>query len=232
MNKLNKALIIDNDKSTYEIINAKFEGAGYKIKGCHNGKEALTIFNEFKPNIVILDILLQGIDGMGILKSIRKTCRIPIIILTTKSELFTKVLALELGADDYVLKPFEKEELLARIKAVMRRYNYKEEVETIIEFSNLIIDEGSYSVVYKGKEISMPPKEFELLYYLASNKNKVYTRDELFQEVWGCDYLGDSRTVDVHIKRLREKINDEDLWSIKTVWGIGYKFEVKDINNI
>lgn len=232
MNKLNKALIIDNDKSTYEIINAKFEGAGYKIKGCHNGKEALTIFNEFKPNVVILDILLQGIDGMGILKSIRKTCRIPIIILTTKSELFTKVLALELGADDYVLKPFEKEELLARIKAVMRRYNYKEEVETIIEFSNLIIDEGSYSVVYKGKEISMPPKEFELLYYLASNKNKVYTRDELFQEVWGCDYLGDSRTVDVHIKRLREKINDEDLWSIKTVWGIGYKFEVKDINNI
>lgn len=231
-NIINKVLIIDDDKSIYEIINADFERAGYEIKKCPSGKEALAIFNEFKPNAIILDILLQEIDGIDILKSIRRLGKVPIIVLTTKSDLFTKVLALELGADDYVLKPFKKEELLARVKAIMRRCNYKNEIETIIEFSNLIIDEGSYNVIYKGKEIKMPPKEFELLYYLASNKNKVYTREELFQRVWGCDYLGDSRTVDVHIKRLREKINDGDEWSIKTVWGIGYKFEAKDINNI
>lgn len=232
LGKLKKILIVDNDKSTFEIINTHIIRLGYEIKKCNNAKEILNIVSEFKPNIILLDIMLKEVGGLEVLKSIRNVSQIPIIILTSRADLFTKVLALELGADDYVLKPFEKDELLARIKAIMRRCNHNEGAKNIIRFPNLIIDEESYSVVYKEKEIKMPPKEFELLYYLASNKNKVFTREELLYEVWGYDYIGDSRTVDVHIKRIREKVSDEEVWNIKTVWGIGYKFELKDINNV
>ncbi|MGL5085782.1 MAG: winged helix-turn-helix domain-containing protein, partial [Clostridium sp.] len=175
----------------------------------------------------LLDIMLPGMDGIEVLKNIRKNSEIPVIMLTAKGDTFDKVLALELGADDYIVKPFEPKELLARVKAVMRRYNYDVVDSGLVEFSELSIDSSSYNVVYKGEDIKMPPKEFELLHYLGSNKNKVFTREQLLCEVWGYDYPGDSRTVDVHIKRLREKICGGSNWQIETVWGVGYKFEVK-----
>ena len=171
--------------------------------------------------------MLPNIDGIDVLKWIRKEYSTPVIMLTAKGDTFDKVLALELGADDYVVKPFEPKELMARVKAVMRRSNADNNSKEILRFNELIIDANSYEVQYKGTDIKMPPKEFELLYYLACNKNKVFTREQLLCEVWGYDYPGDSRTVDVHVKRLREKIQGNDKWQIETVWGVGYKFEVK-----
>lgn len=226
-NRLGKVLIVDDDENICEVINMYLLSAGYETKMCHNGKESCSIFLDFKPDIVLLDIMLPGIDGIEVLKWIRKNSEIPVIMLTAKGDTFDKVLSLELGADDYVVKPFEPKELLARVKAVMRRYNYDEKDTEVINYSDLVIDSNSYNVIYRGGEIKMPPKEFELLYYLASNKNKVFTREQLLCEVWGYDYPGDSRTVDVHIKRLREKISGGENWQIETVWGVGYKFEVK-----
>ena len=201
--------------------------SGYDIRSCSDGREVQEIFPDYKPNLVILDIMMPVLDGTEVLKWIRRDSSVPIIMLTAKGELFDKCLALELGADDYMVKPFEPKELLARIKAVMRRFNTDSHVRESLVFTDLTIDINSYTVIFKGQDIKMPPKEFELLHYLASNKNKVFTRENLLCEVWGYDYPGDSRTVDVHIKRLREKLNGGMNWQIETVWGVGYKFEVK-----
>lgn len=203
------------------------ETTGYNVKVAHDGKAAKEEFVNFSPNLVVLDMMLPGIDGMEVLKWIRKDSNVPVIMLTAKGETFDKVLALEIGADDYVVKPFEPKELLARVKAVMRRYSGEEPDNVVLNFPGLTIDANSYKVIYNGEEVKTPPKEFELLHYLASNKNKVFTRDQLLCEVWGYDYPGDSRTVDVHIKRLREKLNGGEDWQLETVWGVGYKFEVK-----
>ena len=220
-------LIVDDDINICEVIDMYLKSANYETKIANNGREAQEIFREVKPDLVLLDVMLPSIDGIDVLKWIRKECSIPVIMLTAKGDTFDKVLALELGADDYIVKPFEPKELLARVKAVMRRYTVDGDSKEILHFGDLIIDATSYSVTYNGEEIKMPPKEFDLLYFLANNKNKVFTREQLLCEVWGYDYPGDSRTVDVHIKRLREKIKGGDNWEVQTVWGVGYKFEVK-----
>ncbi|MGL4731760.1 MAG: response regulator transcription factor [Clostridium sp.] len=222
-----KVLVVDDDKNICEVIKMYLESAGYCIKTAHDGREAQENFVAFKPDLVILDVMLPYVDGMDVLKWIRKDSETPVIMVTAKGETFDKVLGLELGADDYIVKPFEPKELIARVKAVLRRYTMESESKETISYDNLVVDANSYSVVYKGEEVKMPPKEFELLYYLASNKNRVFTREQLLCEVWGYDYPGDSRTVDVHIKRLREKIEGGSNWQIETVWGVGYKFEVK-----
>ncbi|MDU7549230.1 MAG: response regulator transcription factor [Clostridium perfringens] len=224
---LGKILIVDDDENICEVIKMYLETTGYNVKVAHDGKAAKEEFVNFSPNLVVLDMMLPGIDGMEVLKWIRKDSNVPVIMLTAKGETFDKVLALEIGADDYVVKPFEPKELLARVKAVMRRYSGKEPDNVVLNFPGLTIDANSYKVIYNGEEVKTPPKEFELLHYLASNKNKVFTRDQLLCEVWGYDYPGDSRTVDVHIKRLREKLNGGEDWQLETVWGVGYKFEVK-----
>lgn len=226
-NKLGKVLVVDDDKNISEIIGIYLMNAGYEIKKVYNGKEALSVYEEIKPDLVLLDIMLPGMDGVEVLKGIRKGNSTPVIMLTAKGDTFDKVLALELGADDYIVKPFEPKELLARVKAVMRRYNHEDKDVKSLTYENLVIDLKSYTTLYNGEDVKMPPKEFELLHYLASNKNKVFTREQLLCEVWGYDYPGDSRTVDVHIKRLREKIKGGPNWQIETVWGVGYKFEVK-----
>ncbi|HHD2752816.1 TPA: response regulator transcription factor [Clostridium perfringens] len=224
---LGKILIVDDDENICEVIKMYLETTGYNVRIAHDGKAAKEEFVNFSPNLVVLDMMLPGIDGMEVLKWIRKDSNVPVIMLTAKGETFDKVLALEIGADDYVVKPFEPKELLARVKAVMRRYSGEEPDNVVLNFPGLTIDANSYKVIYNGEEIKTPPKEFELLHYLASNKNKVFTRDQLLCEVWGYDYPGDSRTVDVHIKRLREKLNGGEDWQLETVWGVGYKFEVK-----
>ena len=224
---LGKILIVDDDENICEVIKMYLETTGYNVKVAHDGKAAKEEFVNFSPNLVVLDMMLPGIDGMEVLKWIRKDSNVPVIMLTAKGETFDKVLALEIGADDYVVKPFEPKELLARVKAVMRRYSGEEQDNVVLNFPGLTIDANSYKVIYNGEEVKTPPKEFELLHYLASNKNKVFTRDQLLCEVWGYDYPGDSRTVDVHIKRLREKLNGGEDWQLETVWGVGYKFEVK-----
>ncbi|QGU96572.1 response regulator [Clostridium bovifaecis] len=224
---LGKILIVDDDENICEVIKMYLENSGYGTKVCYDGKSVQEVFFEYRPDLVLLDIMLPHMDGIDVLKWIRKDYETPVIMLTAKGETFDKVLALELGADDYIVKPFEPKELIARIKAVLRRYNVEGESKEALSFPDLNIDINSYSVTYEDKEIKMPPKEFELLYYLASNKNKVFTREQLLCEVWGYDYPGDSRTVDVHIKRLREKLQGGPNWQIETVWGVGYKFEVK-----
>ena len=224
---LGKVLIVDDDSNICELINMYLKSTGYDTRVVYNGKSAEEVFSEYKPDLVLLDIMIPNIDGIDVLKWIRKEGSTPVIMLTAKGETFDKVLALELGADDYVVKPFEPKELMARVKAVMRRYTADNSNKEMLHFNDLVIDANSYEVTYKGKDLKMPPKEFELLHYLACNKNKVFTREQLLCEVWGYDYPGDSRTVDVHIKRLREKLSGGGNWQIETVWGVGYKFEVK-----
>lgn len=224
---LGKVLIVDDDTNIAEVINMYLQSSGYDTKVVNDGKAAEDAFGEYKPDLVLLDVMLPNIDGVDVLKWIRKEGTTPVIMLTAKGDTFDKVLALELGADDYVVKPFEPKELLARVKAVMRRYTVDTTSKEVLHYSDLVIDANSYNVIYKGKEIKMPPKEFELVYYLACNKNKVFTREQLLCEVWGYDYPGDSRTVDVHVKRLREKLTGGENWQIETVWGVGYKFEVR-----
>lgn len=221
-----KVLIVDDDENISEVINMYLKSSGYNTRIALNGKEAQEVYLEYKPDIVLLDVMIPYIDGIDVLKWIRKQEETPVIMITAKGDTFDKVLALELGADDYIVKPFEPKELLARVKAVLRRYSSESVKSEIIKLSDLSIDSTSYKVIYNGEDIKMPPKEFELLYYLASNKNKVFTREQLLCEVWGYDYPGDSRTVDVHIKRLREKLSGGEEWEIETVWGVGYKFEV------
>ena len=221
-----KVLIVDDDENISEVIDMYLKSSGYNTRVALNGNEAQKAYLEYDPDLVLLDVMIPYIDGIDILKWIRKQKETPVIMITAKGDTFDKVLALELGADDYIVKPFEPKELLARVKAVLRRYSTENVKNEIIKLSDLLIDSTSYKVIYNNEEIKMPPKEFELLYYLASNKNKVFTREQLLCEVWGYEYPGDSRTVDVHIKRLREKLSAGEQWKIETVWGVGYKFEV------
>ena len=225
--KFGKVLIVDDDANINELIDMYLKSSGYETRQCFNGVDACNIISEQNIGLVILDIMLPGKDGMEVLKYIRKTSNIPVIMLTAKGEVFDKVLALELGADDYIVKPFDPKELMARVKAVSRRYTASTANDDVLKFSGLTIDIGAYEVIYKGNNVKLAPKELELLHFMASNPNKVFTREQLMYEVWGYDYPGDSRTVDVHIKRLREKIKGGDGWEVQTVWGVGYKFEVK-----
>ena len=222
-----KILVVDDDTNICEIIRLYLEKEGYDVIIVNDGKSALEKFKEQAPMLVLLDIMLPILDGRQVCSEIRRISNIPIIMLTAKGETFDKVLGLELGADDYIVKPFEAKELVARIKAVLRRYNNKDDVEKEITFPNMTINLSTYELKLGGKTVEVPPKELELLYFLCANKNKVFTREQLLEQVWGFDYFGDSRTVDVHVKRIREKIETyENGWTLKTVWGVGYKFEV------
>lgn len=223
-----KILIVDDDTNISELISLYLNKEGYETREVANGKLALEVFEEYKPDLVLLDIMLPGVDGYDVCKEIRKTSRTPIIMLTAKGEVFDKVLGLELGADDYMVKPFDPKELIARVKAVLRRNIQpveEEKVKNRIVLDNLIIDKDNYSVTYEGNLVELPPKELEVLYFLASHPKQVFTREQLLDKIWGYDFVGDTRTVDVHIKRLRDKFEGDHAWSIKTVWGVGYKFE-------
>ena len=222
-------MVVDDDKHIAELISLYLMKEGYDTKEVYDGKDALDVFSSYNPNIIILDIMLPGLDGYRVCSEIRKTSSVPVIMLTAKGETFDKVLGLELGADDYMVKPFDSNELVARVKAVLRRYEPKknESSEGELRFDNLVINSLNYTVKFNGKEVDFPPKEFELLYFLASHKNQVFTREQLLDKIWGYEYIGDTRTVDVHIKRIREKIGGSKEWEVKTVWGVGYKFEVK-----
>jgi DNA-binding response OmpR family regulator len=223
-----RILVVDDDSNICQLVQLYLDKEGYESRAVYNGKQALEVFREFTPNLVILDIMLPGIDGWQVCREIRKFSSIPIIMLSARDETFDKVLGLELGADDYVVKPFEPKELIARVKAVLRRYERQDtELEQLI-FPGLVINKSNYTIRIQGKEMELPPKELELLFFLGSNPNKVFTREQLLEKVWGFDFYGDTRTVDVHVKRLREKLDPPDIhWQLKTVWGVGYKFEVK-----
>ncbi len=229
-----KILIVDDDENIAELISLYLTKECFETKIVYDGESALMALPEFKPNLILLDLMLPGIDGYQVCREIRKTNNIPIIMLSAKGETFDKVLGLELGADDYMIKPFETKELVARVKAVLRRYHTPQSSGTnpdsskYVEYPDLIINLDNYSVHYYGKNVDMPPKELELLYFLASSPNQVFTREQLLDHIWGYEYLGDTRTVDVHIKRIREKIKDHKNWAIETVWGIGYKFVTKN----
>lgn len=226
-----KILIVDDDTNICELLRLYIEKEGFEAGIANDGETALKKFEGFSPDLILLDIMLPGLDGWQVCREIRKKSSCPIIMLTAKGEVFDKVLGLELGADDYVVKPFETKEVIARINAVLRRSGKGSERQDSkeVSYENLVINLTNYELKVKGVQIDTPPKEMELIYHLASNPNRVFTRDQLLDEVWGFDYYGDSRTVDVHIKRLREKLEGvSDRWSLKTVWGVGYKFEVKD----
>lgn len=229
MSNKTRILIVDDDINICELIRLYLEKEGHEVRTSHNGIKAVDDFKDFAPNLVVLDIMLPGMDGWQVCREIRKTGNIPIIMLSAKGETFDKVLGLELGADDYMVKPFDAKELVARIKAILRRSDHKETVSGDIIYPNLVISKTNYLVKVGGVEVEMPPKELELLYFLASNPNKVFTREQLLENVWGFDFFGDSRTVDVHVKRLREKLEiaGEQSWNLKTIWAVGYKFEVK-----
>ena len=224
-----RVLIVDDDPNINQLIKLYLEKEGYETDTAMRGDDALNQFKKNPPHIVLLDLMLPGMDGWQVCREIRKISTIPIIMLTAKDETFDKVLGLELGADDYVAKPFDMKELVARIKAVSRRFQAADAPEKELVFPGLTININQYTVMYMGKELEMPPKELELLYFLASHPGMVFTREQLLEQVWGYDYFGDSRTVDVHVKRLREKLTEGEKlgWQIKTVWGVGYKFEVK-----
>ena len=229
----NKVLIVDDEANICELIRLYVEKEGYSAIIATDGARAVEKFTEEKPDIVLLDIMLPVKDGWQVCREIRAVSDTPIIMLTAKGETFDKVLGLELGADDYIVKPFEPKELIARMKAVLRRAETRpapqQESSGELVFDGLRIGRETYEIYLDGKKIEMPPKEFELLYFLAKNKNKVYTRDQLLDEIWGYEFFGDSRTVDVHIKRLREKLDGvSDKWELRTVWGVGYKFETRD----
>ena len=223
-------MIADDDTNIVELISLYLTKEGYETKKAYNGREALKHLQSFAPNLMILDIMMPEMDGYAVCREVRKMSSIPIIMLTAKGETFDKVLGLELGADDYMVKPFDTKELVARVKAVLRRTESKESNNKRLIFPGLTINLSNYSVTFQEKDIEMPPKELELLYFLASHPNQVFTREQLLNQIWGYEYYGDTRTVDVHIKRIREKLDqgeEESSWSIKTVWGVGYKFEVK-----
>lgn len=223
-----RILVVDDDKNISEVIKLYLKKEGYEVSLAHDGQAGIDEFNREAPALIVLDIMMPRLDGWEVLKQIRKTSSVPVIMLSAKGETFDKVLGLELGADDYITKPFDPKEFIARVKAVTRRANHMEEESSVIEYEDLNINISNYTVSYKGETVEMPPKEIELLYFLASHPNKVFTREQLLQQVWDFEFFGDSRTVDVHIKRLRKKLSDQNSgWEIKTVWGVGYKFEVK-----
>lgn len=226
-----KILIVDDEKNICELLKLYIEKEGFEAQTANDGEEALKKFDSFAPDLMLLDIMLPGLDGWQVCREIRKKSTKPIIMLTAKGEVFDKVLGLELGADDYITKPFEAKEVIARINAVLRRTKQQkpEDSNRIVTYENLSINLTNYELKVNGKQVDTPPKEMELIYHLASNPNRVFTRDQLLDEVWGFDYYGDSRTVDVHVKRLREKLEGvSDKWDLKTVWGVGYKFETKE----
>lgn len=216
--------VVDDDHNISELIKLYFEKEGYKVSTFSNGKAALDALRLDAPTLMVLDIMMPILDGFEVLKEVRRMSKMPVIMLTAKGETFDKVLGLELGADDYVVKPFDPKELLARVKAVIRRYMDDSEKRDVTILPNLTIDMDEFIVIYHGETMQLPPKELELLNHLANHPNRVYTREQLLDQIWGFDYYGDTRTVDVHIKRLREKFHHEDPWEIKTVWGVGYKF--------
>ena len=227
-----KILIVDDDNTIAELISLYLTKECFETMIAGDGETALELADSFAPNLILLDLMLPGIDGYQVCREIRAKSATPIIMLSAKGEIFDKVLGLELGADDYMEKPFDSKELVARVKAVLRRYKpaaAAPEPSDIrcVEYPDLIINQTNYSVIYMGQTVEMPPKELELLYFLASSPNHVFTREQLLDQIWGYEYIGDTRTVDVHIKRLREKINDHEHWRIATIWGIGYKFETK-----
>ena len=224
-----KILIVDDDRNIVELLRLYIEKEGYQTVIALNGREALQALEREKPDLIVLDVMMPEIDGWQVWREVRKKSETPIIMLTAKGETFDKVLGLELGADDYMVKPFETKELIARIKAVLRRYETKDRIsDDEVRFENLSVNLANYELKLNDAIVEIPPKELELLHFLASNPNRVFTREQLLGEVWGFDYYGDSRTVDVHIKRLREKLeNVEGNWNLKTVWGVGYKFEVR-----
>ena len=224
-----KILLIDDDPNICDLIKIYLENEGYEVKVAGDGVEGLNYFRIYEPDLVLLDIMLPKKDGGQVCREIREHSAKPIIMVTAKSDVFDKVLGLELGADDFIVKPFNIKELSARVKAVLRRCNThsSQRDDDVIKFENIEISLQKYELKLKGKSVDVPPKELELLYFLASNSNHVFTRDQLLDKVWGFDYLGDSRTVDVHVKRLREKLEGvSDKWTLKTVWGVGYKFEI------
>ena len=227
-----KIMIVDDDNNIAELISLYLTKECFDTRIVNDGEAALREFVSFSPNLILLDLMLPGIDGYQVCREIRQRSSVPIIMLSAKGEIFDKVLGLELGADDYMIKPFDSKELVARVKAVLRRFQPDKsslggQTGKIVEYPDLIVNQTNYSVLYKGETIDMPPKEMELLYFLASSPNQVFTREQLLDHIWGYEYIGDTRTVDVHIKRLREKIKDHAAWRLATVWGIGYKFEVK-----
>lgn len=224
-----KILIVDDDPNISDLLKMYFENEGYDVKLAADGSEGLNYFKMYEPDLVLLDIMLPKKDGWQVCREIREISSKPVIMVTAKGEVFDKVLGLELGADDFVTKPFDMKELSARVKAVLRRYqaHTRQSDDEVIKFENIEISLQKYELKLRGKSVDVPPKELELLYFLASNYNRVFTRDQLLDKVWGFDYLGDSRTVDVHVKRLREKLEGvSDKWVLKTVWGVGYKFEL------
>ena len=232
-----KILIVDDDNNIAELISLYLMKECFDTMIVEDGEQAIEQFTQYQPNLILLDLMLPGIDGYQVCREIRRTSNVPIIMLSAKGEVIDKLLGLELGADDYMIKPFDSKELVARVKAVLRRAQAQaaslvtslpaENVGEYVEYPDLLINLTNYSVIYKGKNIDMPPKELELLYFLASSPNQVFTREQLLDHIWGYEYVGDTRTVDVHIKRIREKIHDNEYWSISTVWSIGYKFGVK-----
>lgn len=227
-----KILIVDDDTNISDLIALYLTKECFDTKCVEDGDEALKAFSVFQPNLILLDLMLPGMDGYQVYREIRKTSSTPIIMLSAKGEVFDKVLGLELGADDYIIKPFDSKELVARVKAVLRRTHIPpslsmEKENNIVSHPDLEINMNNYSVIYMGKKIDMPPKELELLHFLASSPNQVFTREQLLDHIWGYEYMGDTRTVDVHIKRIREKMTEHEHWALSTVWGIGYKFELK-----
>lgn len=229
-----KILIVDDDENIAELISLYLTKECFDTMMVHDGEQALAAFDTYHPNLILLDLMLPGIDGYQVCREVRTRSGAPIIMLSAKGEVFDKVLGLELGADDYIMKPFDPKELVARVRAVLRRYQAipKQEASAeakgkVVEYPGITINLTNYSVIVDRQNVEMPPKELELLYFLASSPNQVFTREQLLDQIWGYEYIGDTRTVDVHIKRLREKIKDHSKWSLSTVWGIGYKFETK-----
>ena len=229
-----KILIVDDDENIAELISLYLTKECFDTMMVHDGEEALVAFDTYQPNLMLLDLMLPGIDGYQVCREIRARSNTPIIMLSAKGEVFDKVLGLEMGADDYIMKPFDSKEMVARVKAVLRRYQPGQKMESPVEdkskrveYPGISINLTNYSVIVDGQTVDMPPKELELLYFLAASPNQVFTREQLLDQIWGYEYIGDTRTVDVHIKRLREKIKDNATWGLATVWGIGYKFEVK-----
>ena len=227
-----KVLIVDDDNNIAELVSLYLTKECFETMIVNDGESALDAADSFEPNLILLDLMLPGIDGYQVCRELHAKGTVPIIMLSAKGEIFDKVLGLELGADDYIEKPFDTKELVARVKAVLRRYKPAAAVvknldSKFVEYPDLVINQTNYSVLYMGKSVEMPPKELELLYFLAASPNHVFTREQLLDQIWGYEYIGDTRTVDVHIKRLREKIKDHNSWKLSTIWGIGYKFEVR-----
>jgi DNA-binding response OmpR family regulator len=241
MEESKKVLIVDDDKHISELLKLYFEKDGFEVTSCYTGDAVMPMVRAVNPDVIILDLMLPGMSGFDIMRQLRRESDVPVLMLTARSDTLDKIIGLELGADDYILKPFDPKELLARVKAVLRRFHSPglqsaakdASRKEVVTYPDLVVDRIRYAVRIGDKEIDMPPKELELLFFLASHPNRVYTRDQILEHIWGMDYYGEQRTVDVHIKRIREKLDviDHPLWQIKTVWSVGYKFELKDLDD-